>query len=187
MGAFESLQGCFSHNMDLVLHLLVSNQECLDVGASLSISWTTFYCMVLLSSCCSLSLAHFLPRALDSLLFLIWHFLSVCCHFLLNVLGHAHWSCSPCYILYMSWAWYFILWLICLFLFSTRYFYYKKVKDMFSHSHHFLEVRLYHFFFLYGAWVESESEIFCYRWSIDLMTVLFFTPHSFFGLLIKIL
>ena len=73
MGAFESLQGCFSHNMDLVLHLLVSNRECLYIGASLSISWTTPCCLVLISSYYLLSLAHFLPRVLDSLIFLSQH------------------------------------------------------------------------------------------------------------------
>ena len=138
MGAFESLQGCFSHNMDPVLHLLVSNRECLYIGASLSISWTTPCCMVLVSSYRSLSLAHFLPRTLDSLFFFLsWHILSFCCHFLLDVLGYAHWLCSHFYILHVSWAWYFILWSIYLFLFSTRYFHYRKVKGMFSHSHHF--------------------------------------------------
>ena len=130
--------------MDLVFHFLVSNRECLDIGASLSISWTTPFCMVLVSSCHSLSLAHFLPRTLDSFLFLSWHILLVFCHFLLDILGYAHWLCWYFYILLVSWAWYFIPWSICLFIFSTRYFHYRKVKDMFSHSHHFLEVRLYH-------------------------------------------
>ena len=134
MGAFESLWGRFSHSMDLVLHLLVSNQEYLDIGASLSISWTTPCCMVLVSFCHSLSLAHFLPRTLDSLLFLGWHILSVCCHFLLNVVGYAHWLCSHFYILNVSWAWYFIFWLICIFLFSTWYFHCRKVKACF-HIH----------------------------------------------------
>ena len=41
--------------------------------------------------------------------------------------------------------------------------------------------------YIYGARVESELVIFCYKWSIDLMIVLFFTLHSFYGLLIKIL
>ena len=150
-------------------------------------NWITPCCMELVSSYRLLSLAHFFPRALDSIFFLNRHILSVCCHFLFNVLGYAHWSYSSFYILHLSWARYFILWSICLFLFSTRYFHYRKVKGMFSHSHHFWEVHLYHLIiFLYGAWVESESEIFCYRWSIDLMTVLFFTPHSFSRLLIKI-
>ena len=188
VGAFESLWGCFSRSLDPILPLLVSSWECLEINASLSISWTTPCCMVLVSSCCPLSLAHFLPRALDSLFFLSWHILSVCCHFLLDVLGYANWSCSHFYILHLSWAWYFIFWSICLILFSTRYFHYRKVKDMFSHSHHFLEIRLYHLIiFLYGAWVKSESWIFYYKWSIDLMIVLFFTPHSFSGLLIKII
>ena len=154
--------------------LLVSSIKCLEIRANLSISWTTSCYMVLVSSCCSLSLAYFLFKALDGLLFLSWHILSVCCHFLLDVLGYAHWSCSLFYILHLSWAWYFILWSICLFLFSTQYFYYKKVKGMFSHSHHFREVRLYHLIiFLYGARVESESRIFCCRWSIDLMSCCF--------------
>ena len=157
MGASKSLQGCFSHNMAPVLHFLVFNQECLDIGESLSINWTTPCCMVLVSSCCLLSLEHFLHKTLDSFIFLSWHILSVCCHFLFEVLGYAHWLCSYFYILHVSWAWYFILWSICLFIFSTRYFHYRKVKDMFSHSHHFLEVRLYHLIiFHYWAWVESE-------------------------------
>ena len=152
--------------------------------------------MELVSSYRLLSLAHFFPRALDSIFFLksthsfdllslsVWCF-RICS--LIILIDHTHWSYSSFYILHLSWARYFILWSICLFLFSTRYFHYRKVKGMFSHSHHFWEVHLYHLIiFLYGAWVESESKIFCYRWSIDLMTVLFFTPHSFSGLLIKI-
>ena len=59
MGASESLRGHFSHNMDPILHLLVSSRECLDIDTSLSISWTTPCHMVLVSSCHSLSLAHF--------------------------------------------------------------------------------------------------------------------------------
>ena len=188
MGAFKGLQNLFSYSSDPILHFLVFSWDDLDISASLSISWTTICCVVLVSSCRLLSLARFLHRASDSFLFLSRHILSVCCHFLLDVLGHAHWSCSLFYIFHLLWVWYFILWSICLFLFSTRYFYYKKVKCMFSHSHHFWEVRLYHLIiFLYGAWVESELRIFCYKWSIDRMTVLFFTPHSFYGLLIKIL
>ena len=148
VGASESIQGRFSHNMDLVFHFLVSNREYLDIGVSLSISWTTPCCMVLVSSSHSLSI---------SFLFLSWHILSVCCHFLLDVLGYAHWLCWHFYILHVSWAWYFIPWSICLFLFSTWYFHYRKVKCMFSHSRHFLELRLYHLIiFLYWAWVESE-------------------------------
>ena len=77
-------------------------------------------------------------------------------------------------------------WAICLILFSTRYFYYRKVKGMFSHLHHFLEIRLDHpMIFLYGDQVESELRIFCYRLSIDLVIVLFSTPHSFYGSLIE--
>ena len=144
--------------------------------------------MVLVFSYRSLSLAYFLPRASDSLIFLSWHILLVCYHFLLDILGYTHWSCSHFYILHLLWAWYFIFWSICLILLSTQYFYYRKVKCMFSHSHHFLEICLDHLIiFLYGARVESELRIFCYRLSINLMIVLFFTPHSFFGLLIKIL
>ena len=162
-----------------MLPILVSSWECLEISESLSISWTTLCCMVLVSSCRSLSLARFLPRTLNNLLFLGWHILSVCCHFLLDVLWYVHWLCSHFYILHVSWAWYIILWLTCLILFSTRYFHHRKVKVMFSHSHHFLEIHLYHLIiFLYWAWVESELEIFCYRWIIDLMTMLFFS-HSF--------
>ena len=139
MGTSEGLQSLFSYNSDPVLPLLISNKECLHISASLSISWTTPCCMVLVSSYLSLSRAHFLPRALDTLLFLSRHILSICCHFLLDVLGYAHWSCSLFfYILHLSWTRYFIFWSICLILFSTRYFYYRKVKGMFSHSHFFL-------------------------------------------------
>ena len=70
MGASKSLRGCFSHNMDPVLHFLVFNQECLDIGESLSINWTTPCYMVLVSSCCLLSLEHFLHKTLDSFYFL---------------------------------------------------------------------------------------------------------------------
>ena len=166
---------------------LVSNWECLEISASLSISWTTLYCMVLVSSCRSLR-AHFLPRTSDSLFFLGWHILSVCCHFLLNVLGYAHWLCSFFFIFftYHGLDTSFFGWLV--WFYFQPDFHYRKVKDRFSHSHHFWDVHIYHLIiFLYWAWVESESEIFCYRCSIDLMTVLFFTPHSFFGSLIEIL
>ena len=138
MDASKGLQSLFSYNSNPMLPHLFSNRECLDIDTSFSISWTTISYMVLVSSCCSLSLAHFLPKASDSLLFLSWHILSVCCHFLLDVLGYAHWSCSLFYILHLSWARYFILWSICLFLFSTRYFYYRKVKGMF-HIHTIVE------------------------------------------------
>ena len=58
--------------------------------------------------------------------------------------------------------------------FALFYFHYRKMKGMFSCSHSFLEVYLYYLIiFLYGAWVEIESGIFFYRWSIDLMTELF--------------
>ena len=189
MGAFEAFRASLVTIRIQYSIFMVFSWECLEISASLSISWTIFCHVVLIHSSLLLSLTYFLPRALDSFFFFLsWHFLLVCCHFLLDVLGYAHWLYSHFYILLMSWAWYFILWSICLFLFSTRYFYYKKVKNMFSHSHNFWEVHLYHLIiFLYGARVESESRIFCYRWSIDLMIVLFFTPHSFSGLLIKIL
>ena len=126
MGASKSLQGRFSHSLDPILPLLDSNRECLNIGASLSISWTTPCCLVLISSCYLLSLAHFLPRVLDSLIFLSRHILLVCCHFLLDVLGYTHWSCSPFYIIHLSWARYFILWLICLFLFFNSIFSLQK-------------------------------------------------------------
>ena len=77
MGASEGLQSLFSYSSDLVLPHLVSSWECLEVSASLSINWTTLYCMVLVSSCRSLSLAHFLPRTLDSLLFTLTHSFSL--------------------------------------------------------------------------------------------------------------
>ena len=138
MGASESLRGRFSHSMDPILHLLVSNRECLDIAASLSISWTTPCYIVLVSSYRSLSLAYFLPGASDSLISLSRHILSVCCHFMLDVFGYVHWSCSPFYILHLSWTLYFILWSICLFLFSTWYFHYRKVKACF-HIHTIFE------------------------------------------------
>ena len=132
MGASEDLQSLFSYSSDLVLPHLVSSWECLEISASLRISWTTLYCMVLVSSCRSLSLAHFLPRTLDSLLFLGWHILSVCCHFLLDVLRYVHWLCSLFYILHLSWAWYFILWLSRLILFSTRFSLQKGEMQVFT-------------------------------------------------------
>ena len=138
MGASKGFQSLFSYSSNPILPHLVSNQKCLDIGASLSINWTISCFMVLVSSFRSLSLAHFLPSASNNLLFLSRHILSVCCHFLLDVLGYAHWLCSLFYILHLSWAQYFILWLICLFLFSTQYFYYRKVKGMF-HIHTIVE------------------------------------------------
>ena len=90
MGASEGLQSLFSYSSDPILPHLVSNQEYIDIGASLSINWTIPCFMVMVSSFRSLSVAHFLPRASNSLLFLSRHILSVCCHFLLDVLGYAH-------------------------------------------------------------------------------------------------
>ena len=56
--------------MDPVLH-----RECLGICASLSISWTIPCCMVGVSSCRWLSLAYFIPKALDSFFFLeLTHF-----------------------------------------------------------------------------------------------------------------
>ena len=102
--------------------------------------------------------------------------------------GICSWLCSLFYIFHLSWAWYFILWLSRLILFSTRFSLQKGERQVFTFTPFFLDVRLYHLIiFVYWVCVESESEILCYRWSIDLMTVLFFTPHSFFGSLIEIL
>ena len=66
--------------LDPIHYLLVSDRECLDIGASLSISCTTPCCMVLVYSYCSLSLTHFLSMVSNSLFFLSWHILSVDCH-----------------------------------------------------------------------------------------------------------
>ena len=41
VGASKSLQGRFSHNLDLVLPFLVSCWACLEIDTILSISWTT--------------------------------------------------------------------------------------------------------------------------------------------------
>ena len=148
--------------------LLVSSIKCLEIRANLSISWTTPCCMVLPSSCCLLS----------SLFFLSWHILSICCHYAWHV-G----ICSSIMftLLELSWAWYFILWLIHLILFSTRClsFSLQKCERLVFTFIHFLEICLDHLIiFLYGARVESELRIFCYRLSIDLVIVFFFTPHS---------
>ena len=155
VGTSAGLLILFSYSSNPILPLLVSSWEWLEINASLNISWITFCHVVLTSSSLSLSLAYFPPRALDSLIFLSWHFLLACCHFLLDVLGYVHWSCSPFYILHLSWASYFILQSICLFLFSTQNFYYKKVKGMFSHSYPFWDTHLDHliiFFLLSLGW-----------------------------------
>ena len=188
MGASEGLQSLFSYSSDLILPLLVSSWECLDISASLSISWTTPYCIVLVSSCCSLSLTHFLPRALDSLLFLSWHILSIFCHFLLDVLGYVHWLCSL--FLHSSLVMGSVLHSLVdlpISIFNPIFSLQKSERLIFTFIH-FLKICLDHLIiFLYGARVESELGIFYYKLSIDLVIVLFFTPHSFFGLLIKIL
>ena len=68
--------------------------------------------------------------------------------------------------------------------FSTRcpYFHYGKVKGTFSHSHIVREIRLDHLIILFSL-IESElkveSRMFWSRLSIDLVIVLFFTPHLF--------
>ena len=70
VGSSESLRGYFSNNLNPILHLLVSSRECLDIDASLSISQTTPYCMISVSSCHSLSLPHFLLRGFRQISFL---------------------------------------------------------------------------------------------------------------------
>ena len=66
---------------------------------------------------------------------------------------------------------------------STRcsYFHYRKVKDTFSYSHVFREIRLDHLiiFSLMELELKVESRIFWYRLSIDLVLVSSFTPHLF--------
>ena len=139
MSASEGLQSLFSYRSNPVLPHLVSSWECLEMSASLSISWTTLYCMVLVSSCRSLSLAHFLPRTLDSLLFLGWHILSVVVTFYLMFwdmfIDYAHFFIFFTYhgldISFFGWvAWFYF----------QPDFHYKKVKGKFSHSHHFFEM-----------------------------------------------
>ena len=182
MGASKSLRGRFSHSLDPILPILVSSQECLDISASLSISWTTPCCMVLVSSCRSLSLAHFLPRASDSLLFLSWHILSVYCHFLLDILGYVHWSYSHIFTFFTchglstsffgQFAWFY---------FQPDIFITKRWKACF-HIHTIFErfAFITLSFFSMELGLKVNQRYFCYRWSIDLMIVLFFTPHSFF-------
>ena len=152
MSASEGLQSIFSYSSDPVLPLLVSNWECLDIGVSLSISWTIPYCMVLVSSCRSLSLSYFLPRVLDILLLLIWRILLVCCHFLLGVLGYDHWWCSLFYILYLSWAWYFIF-LVDLpnFIFNTIFLLQEGERCVFTFAHFFRDPPWSPYHFFYGA------------------------------------
>ena len=57
----------------------------------------------------------------------------------------------------------------------------RKVKDTFSYSHVFREIRLDHLIILSFIELELkvESRTFCYRLSIDLVIVLFFAPHLF--------
>ena len=125
------------------------------------------------------------PRALNMFPFLRQYILSVYYHFV--------WCCKVCSsimftLLNLSWAWYFILWLIHLIPFSTRClsFSLRKGERLVFIFLHFLEICLDHLIiFLYGAWVESELRGFCYRLSINLVIVLFFTPHSFYGSLIE--
>ena len=175
MSASKGLQSLFSYSSDPVLPHLVSSWECLEISASLGISWTTLYCMVSVSSCRSLSLAHFLPRTLDSLLFLRWRILLVCCHFLLDVLRYVHWLCSLFYILHLSWAWYFILWLSRLILFSTRFSLQKGERRILTSTLFSRESPWSPYYFsLMELKLKVESMICGYRWSIDLVTVFFF-------------
>ena len=74
MGAYEGLQSLFSYSSNLVLPLLISSRECLEINVSLSFSWTTLlhfvnlFILVLsiissvLFSCCALSRFPMLDR-----------------------------------------------------------------------------------------------------------------------------
>ena len=183
MGASEGLQILFSYSSNPIFSLffLVFSCECLEIRASLSISWATISCMILVFSCRSLNLTYFLPRALDSFLFLIWRILLVCCHLLLDVLGYAHWSCSLFYILHLSWARYFIF-LVDLpnFIFNSIFLLQEGERRVFTFAP-FWDIRLDHLIILSLMELELkvESRIFWYRLSIDLVLVLSFTPHLF--------
>ena len=149
------------------------------------------YCLDHLLPCCVrlfLSFDEFNMLYPRTFIFLSW--LGTSFHFVVTCLTLWDMFIDPFFTLYIYCGpnTSFFVW--SLIQFSTRcsYCHYRKVKDTFSHLHFFLESCLDHLIiFLYWAWVESESEIFCYRWSIDLMTVLFFTPHPFSGSLIEIL
>lgn len=64
----------------------------------------------------------------------------------------------------------------------------ERWEACFFYINTFLETCLDHLIiFLYGSQLEIMSSAFGYKWSICLMIALFFTPQSFFVLLIEII
>ena len=145
----------FSYHLDPVLSYFVSSWECLEISTSLSICWITF-CLVALDSFSYLmSLACFLPKAFLSLSWFgtSFHFAITCLMLWDMLVDHDH-IFTP-YTYHGPSTPFFVRSLI---QFSTRcsHFHYGKVKDMFSHSHFFLGIRLDHLIiFLRGTWIES--------------------------------
>ena len=148
---------------------------------SLGIGWTAS-CHVALdySFPHSMSLACFLPRAF---VFLSWlgtsfHFVITCLMLWDMFIDHDH--LFTLYTYHGPSTPFFVQSLI---QFSTRcsYFHYRKVKDSFSYSHLFREICLDHLitFFLWSSSWRLNQGYFGLDLGIDLVLVLFFTPHSF--------
>ena len=157
MGAFESLQSCLSHYLDLVFcFVFVSSWERSEIGMSLGIGWITS-CLIALDSFSHLmSLTCFLPRVFVSISWLDTSF-----HFILTylMLWDKFIDHDRLFISYTYHGPRISFFVRSLIQFSIRcsQFHYGKVKDTFSYSHFFLEIHLDRLiiFSLYGAWVEG--------------------------------
>ena len=150
---------------------------------SLSIGWITFRHVTLDYVFHSMSLACFLLRA-----FILISWLDIPLHFVVTYLMLQDMFIDHDHLVFALYTYHglgtFFFFVGSLIQFSTRrsYVHYRKVKDTFLHPHFFREFRLDHLI-IFLLWSSSRRLIqgyCCYRWSIDLMTVLFFTPHSFF-------
>ena len=174
MGASEGLQSLFSYSSGPILHLLVSNWECLEISTSFSISWITFCHVILDYSFHSMSLACFFPRTFISFSWLGTSFqLVVFCLMLWDMfIDHDHlFTLHTYHGLSTS----FFVWSLVRFSTRCSYFHYGKVKGMFSHSIFFKRFALSTLSFFLFMELEFKVELrMCgYRWSIDLMIVCF--------------
>ena len=131
---------------------LVSSWECLEIGLGLSIGRITFRLVALVCVFHSISLACFLPRA-----FVIISWLGTPLHFVVTHSILWDMFTDHLFILYTyhglstsSFVWSLVR-------FSTRcsYFHYRKVKDTFSYSHIFREIRLDHLITFFFSWSSS--------------------------------
>ena len=178
MGASEGLQSLWGHGLDLTLPLFSLQLRVL--GDRFEFEYRSDHLSSCrLSLCFSLDeFSMFSPYGFCSH-FLARHTPPLCCHSL-DILGYVHWSSF--YTVYLSWAQYLIICLILGSIFNSMLIFslQKGERHIFIFTHFSKDSPWspYHFFIM-ELELEVESRIFWSRLGIDLVLVLFFTPHSF--------